>query len=439
MTAPGEPQPPTDALPAGTTPASTQAGDTAGQGGSGKSRVLAPLSQVEFVALIAMLFSTIAFSIDAMLPALPEIAAEVSPGSVNRAQLIVTSFVLGMGLGTLVTGPLSDAFGRKPVILWFAGLYILGAALAWQAESLEFLLAARVLQGIGAAGPRVVAIAIVRDLYEGRTMARIMSFVILVFTIVPALAPSVGALIIWLADWRTIFLALMVFSAAGTLWLALRQPETLPPERRRPFRARELAQGTREVLSNRLVATSIAAQALCLAMLFATLSSIQQVFDVTYGRGDSFHLWFAVIALLSGSASLLNAQIVERFGMRAIVSGMLAAQVVFSTLAITAFAFDLVRGDAAFALYFAWTVGIFFQAGMTLGNLNALAMAPMGHLAGLTASVMGSIATVLSVLIAVPIGLLFDGTPRPLIASTLVLALLSLALLFRLKRIERTG
>lgn len=398
-----------------------------------------PLSQVEFVALIAMLFSTIAFSIDAMLPALPDIAAEVSPDAINQAQLIITSFVLGIGLGTLVTGPLSDAYGRKPVILWFAGLYIFGAAMAWQAQSLEWLLAARVLQGVGAAGPRIVALAIVRDLYQGRTMARIMSFVILVFTLTPAIAPTLGAFIIWLADWRAIFVSFVLFSVIGTTWLALRQPETLPVARRRPFRSRELTQGTREVLSNRLVVLSTIAQSLCLAILFATLSSVQQVFDVTFGRGEHFHFWFAAIALLAGSASLLNSQIVERFGMRLIVTVMLATQVVFSALVLGAFAFGLVQGETPFALYFAWTVGIFFQAGMTLGNLSALALVPMGHLAGLTASVMGAISNVASVVLAVPIGLLFDGTPVPLIAGTLVLAILALAVMGPLKRVELTG
>lgn len=395
------------------------------------------LGQTEFIALMATLFSTIAFAIDAMLPALPEIAAELTPDAPNRAQLIVTSFVLGMGLGTLFTGPLSDAFGRKPVILGGAALYAVGAGLAWAAQSLELVLAARLVQGLGAAAPRVVALAIVRDLYAGRTMARITSFVLLIFTLVPAFAPTLGAGIIWATGWRGIFAAFVVFAAIGTTWLALRQAETLPPERRRPFRAGLLAAGVREILAHPVVARAIAAQALCFGILFATLSSVQQVFSETFGRADTFHLWFGGIALIAGTSSLLNAALVERLGMRVMIMSVLSAQIVVSTLA-TALAWSgALSPEALFALYVAWTIGIFFQAGLTLGNLNALAMEPMGHLAGLTASVAGSIATVLAVTLAVPIGLAFDGTPRPLMTGTLVLAAGAMAVMVSLRRAER--
>lgn len=396
------------------------------------------LSRPEFIALMAMLFSTIAFSIDAMLPALPEIAQELTADAPNRAQLIVTSFVLGMGVGTLVTGPLSDAVGRKPVILGGAALYCTGAALAWAAQSLDLLLAARVIQGLGAAGPRVVALAIIRDLYAGRGMARLMSFMMVIFTLVPALAPALGAGIIALTGWRGIFAAFLIFSVIGATWLALRQAETLPPERRRPFRPRALAEGVREILGTRVVALSIAALALCFGILFATLSSVQQIFDVAFDRGEGFHLWFGAIAIVAGTSSLINAGIVERLGMRVIVTGMLGAQIAATALVNLLFWSGAVSGDVAFAVYVLWTTGIFFQAGLTLGNLNALAMEPMGHLAGLTASVAGAIGTILAVALAVPIGLMFDGTPRPLMLGTLALAVGAFALMRVLRRAEET-
>ena len=199
------------------------------------------LGQTEFLALMAMLFATIAFSTDAMLPALPTIENELTPDAPNRAQLIVTSFLLGMGVGTLITGPLSDSFGRKPTVLAFAALYIGGAFLAWVAPSLELLLAARVIQGLGAAGPRVVGLAIVRDLYSGREMARLVSFIFLVFSLFPAFAPLIGEGVIALAGWRAIFIAFMAFSLISVIWMALRLPETLAPEDRRPLRARRQA------------------------------------------------------------------------------------------------------------------------------------------------------------------------------------------------------
>ncbi len=383
----------------------------------------ARLSQAEFVAMAAMLFATIAFSIDAMLPALPQIAGELTPAAPNRAQLIVTTFLLGMGLGTLLTGPLSDAFGRKPVIFGGAVVYIAGAALGWAAQSLELLLAARVVQGLGAAGPRVVVLAMVRDLYEGRAMARIMSFVILVFTLVPALAPTLGAGIIWATGWRGIFAAFVLFSVLGATWLALRQPETLPPARRRPFRPAVLLAGLREILSNGIVVRAVATLSLCFAMLFATLSSTQQVFDTAFGRGASFHLWFGAIALVAAGASLLNAALVERLGMRVMVTTVLSVQIAVSGVVAALFWTGALGPTASFAVYVVWTTGIFAQASLTLGNLNALAMAPMGHLAGLTASVAGAVGTVVAVSLAVPIGLMFDGTPRPLVLGTLVLAI----------------
>ena len=392
-------------------------------------------SQAEFVALIAMLFATIAFSIDAMLPAMPAIAADISPDAPNRAQLVVTSFVLGMGIGTLFTGPLSDALGRKPVVIGGALLYCAAATVAALAQSVELMLAARLVQGLGAAGPRVVALAIVRDRYAGRQMAKIMSFVMLVFTLVPAFAPTMGAALVWAGGWRTIFVSFVVFSVVGVTWLALRQPETLPPERRRPFRPRPLARGIAEILRHPVCANAIAVQALCFAMLFLTLSTTQLVFDRTFGWGDTFHLWFGGIALVAASASVLNAALVERLGMRYLVRVTLIAQVFVSAVFFAASLVLPTAGTAAFVLYLLWVTGLFFQAGLTIGNLNALAMEPMGHLAGLAASVVGSIATVGAVAFAAPIGLAYDGTTRPIALGVLALAILAALLMRRLERL----
>ncbi|MEM9900580.1 MAG: multidrug effflux MFS transporter [Pseudomonadota bacterium] len=394
------------------------------------------LSQTEFIALMGILFSTIAFAIDAMLPALPEIAAELAPEAPNRAQLIITSFVLGMGIGTFVTGPLSDAFGRKPIIIGGAVLYIAGAILAFFAQTLELILAARFVQGLGAAGPRVVAVAIVRDLYEGRTMARIMSFIFIVFSLVPAIAPTLGAGIIWLTGWRGIFGAFVLFALSFSVWMGLRQPETLPAAKRRPFRLTVLLAGVREVLANPMVRLVIATQALSLGILFGTLSSTQQVFDVTYGQGAHFHLWFGLIAILAASASFVNAVLVERLGMRVMVTAVLAGQIGLSSVACLLLWTGALAGPWEFALVFVWMTGVFFQAGLTIGNLNAMALQPMGHIAGTAASVVGAASTVGAVLIAAPIGLAFNGTAVPLVVSTLVLALVALWLMRRVRRFE---
>ncbi len=378
------------------------------------------LSTYEFVAMIAMLYAILAFSIDAMLPALPEIAGELSPDAPNRAQLIVTSFVLGMGLGTLVAGPLSDTFGRRPIIIGGVALYLLAALAAWAAPSLETILVARVLQGIGAAGPRIVALAIIRDLFEGRRMAQIMSFVMMIFTLVPAAAPSVGAAIIAVVGWRGIFLAFLLFAMLAVLWFTLRQAETLPPQKRIPFRLSTIRDGCAEVFSMPQVVLTMVILSLVFGCLFSLISSIQPIFAETFGAAESFPAWFALIALISALGSILNARIVVRFGMRRVILTTLGVHAVVTVGMVAVGLTNTWDTPLTFGLFVAWCSATFFMVGLTIGNLNALAMVPLGHIAGLAASIIGSVSTVAAVLIAVPIGLAFNSTPLPLTLGVLI-------------------
>ena len=392
------------------------------------------LSQGEFIALMGMMFATIAFSIDSMLPALPEIAQELTPDATNLAQLVLTSFVFGMGAGTLVTGPLSDAFGRKAVIYWGAALYVIGAVMAYFAPTLELVLAARAIQGLGAAGPRIASMALVRDLYSGRQMARIMSFAMLVFMIFPAVAPMIGAGIIALAGWRSIFLAFVLFSAVSIGWIGIRQPETLPPAKRRPLKAATLWAGMKEVLGHRQVMLSTLIQIMIFGVLFATISTVQQVFDITYGRGEHFHFWFAGIAVFAALPPLVNASLVVRLGMRPLVRRALMGQIVVSILAGLVFLTMGTDAPWTFWVFLVWTAGQFAATGFTIGNLNALALEPMGHIAGMTSSVMGAVATVGGAVIGAVIGQLFNGTPTPLVLSVLICAAASFAIATKLPR-----
>ena len=395
------------------------------------------MSRPEFIALIAMMFATIAFSVDAMLPALPEISDELSPLDPNRATLIITVFLAGMGIGTFFVGPMSDAMGRKPVIVGGAAVYIVGAAVAGTDETLELVVAARLLQGVGAAGPRVVAMAIMRDMYTGRVMARMLSIAMSIFVIFPALAPMIGTGIIYLFDWRAIFGAFVLFSAISVTWLMIRLPESLPPESRRAMRLPLMLGAVREMVSHPMVRLSIIVQTLCLSMMFAMIASVQPVYDLIYNRNDEFPFWFAGVALVAGCASILNASLVERLGMRKLVTWTLAVEILMSIVMIVEYGLDLPE-SVAFGFFVFWQATVFFMVGTAMGNLNALAMEPMGHIAGMAASVIGAISTVLGSIIASPIGLMFNGSILPLALGIFVLSTLGFLLMLRMSKLERT-
>jgi MFS transporter, DHA1 family, multidrug resistance protein len=387
------------------------------------------LGDIEFITLQATLMALTAFSIDAMLPALPNIAQELSPDNPNHAQLVVTSFVLGMGIGTLFAGPISDAFGRKKVIIAGIGLFIIGAVLASIAQSLELLLAARVIQGLGVAAPRIVSMALIRDLYAGRQMASIMSFATMIFMLMPAAAPAFGTVIIAGFGWRGLFASFIAFAVIAAVWLALRQPETLAPSNQRPLTAAMLWSGLREVLSHRSVLLCIAILTLGFGILFGTLSSTQQIFDVSFGRGGSFAFWFALIALLSLPAAFINARLVVRFGMRRLVTITFLAQLGITLAVLTLTKADVLPDQLAFAAYVLWAVTVFAMASMAFGNLNSIALKPLGHMAGLASSIVMATSTVLAVGVAAPLGLMFDGTPVPLLAGVAVLLTLAVGLM----------
>ncbi len=392
------------------------------------------MGRTEFVALLAMMLASVAFSIDSMLPALPEIGAELSPNAIERAPLILSTFLLGMGIGTFFTGPLSDAFGRKPVILISSALFILSAAVAYISQSFEMVLIARLVQGLGAAGPRVVTNAIVRDRFSGRQMAKIMSIIMMVFVLVPAVAPLLGSFIIGWSGWRGIFIAFILFAATFTVWMLIRLPETLPFENRRPLRLRLMGAAVREVLSQPIVRLAIIAQMLVSAMIFLTLMLVQPIYDIVYGRGDEFPYWFFGIAIVAGCASLLNALLVERFGMWKLITAAVVVQIVFAGSFIV---FDLGGGPYGFFFFLFWMTGIFFQAGFSIGNLNAIAMEPVGHIAGMAASVISAIATVGAVMISGPIGTNFNGSEQMLTVSVLVMALVGLLCMLRMGRLMK--
>lgn len=362
----------------------------------------------EFVALVALMFSLVAMSIDAMLPALPAIGADFAVADANDAQLVVASLLFGLAFGQLIAGPVSDSLGRKPVIYAGFTVFMLGCLLSIFAPSFEWMIAGRVLQGFGAAAPRIVTIALVRDQYEGRAMARVMSFALSVFILVPALAPAFGQGIFHLAGWRAIFGAFFLIALVALLWFALRQPETLAPEHRAAFSGRRILKAAIEVCTTRVAIGHTVATGLIFASFVGYLSSAQQIFQGTYRVGEWFPAYFAVLALSIGCASIINGRIVNRHGMRKISTAAVRLLTVLSLLfLLVAWILD---GLPPLWLFISFFIPAFFCVGLLFGNLNALSMEPLGHIAGVGAAVVGFVGTLISVPIGAAIGQAYDGT-----------------------------
>lgn len=389
-----------------------------------------PLPLPELVALVASLMALNALSIDIMLPALPDIASDFALSAANDRQLIIVAYIFMFGISQLIYGPLSDAFGRRAVLLWAIGFYILGALLCTIAPSFELMLAARALQGVAAGATRVIATAVVRDLTSGPRMAQIMSMAMTVFMIVPILAPGLGQLILFVAPWRWIFGALLVYAIIVLIWAYFRLPETLRPENTTPFHLRAIARAARAVLSDRQALGYMIASTFIVGCMFGYVTSSEQLFVDVYHLGESFALAFAALAVAMSVGAFMNSRLVMRFGMRRISqSGLmvfLGASAVLTAL--------VMLGLAQFWVFF----GLFSIAmgafGMIAGNFNALAMENAGRTAGAAASLYGAVTGAAGAAVGGLIARQFDGTALPFVLGMTILAALSLAVVFWTER-----
>ncbi len=367
-----------------------------------------PLRSGEFIPLVALLMSLVAIAIDAILPALPAVGENLGVRNQNDVQFVITALLLGLGFGQILFGPLSDRIGRKPAIQAGLCLFMAGCVMSIFASNFEVMIAGRVLQGIGVAGPRVIIVALVRDQYEGRQMARLMSFAMTIFVLVPTVAPALGQAILWLGGWRSIFLAFLILALVALTWFSIRQPETLPVEKRRPLSPRAVGNAIREVLRTRTALGFTIANGCVLAPFVAYLSTCQQIFGDVYDTGALFPLWFGVLALATGGATLTNGRLVIRHGMRRLSMTAAVSVTVISTVsgALT-FVFG---GLPPFWFYMAFMFGVFVCIGLLFGNLNALAMTPLGHIAGVGAAVVAFLSTSIAVPFGALLGRGFDGT-----------------------------
>jgi len=381
----------------------------------------------EFIFLMGMMTAAAALAIDAVMPALGLIGDALHIQSENDRQLIISLLFAGMALGQLIYGPLSDSIGRKRAIYIGFILYIAGAVIAVLSTSLPVMLAGRFLQGLGAAGPRIVSVALIRDLYEGRMMASVMSFIMSIFIFVPAIAPALGEGLLYLWGWHAIF-GLFIFVASLTLvWFALRQPETLPAAKRAPFSFRHIAAGVVETCKSPTAFGYTVSMGFVFSAFVGYLSSAQQIFQDSYRTGTMFPIYFGMFALSIGLASFVNARLVLRFGMRPLSTAALAALVVFA-VAFSGVAL-LYDGLPPFWSFMAYGMLTFFCLGMLFGNLNAMAMEPLGHIAGIGSAVVGSLSTLIAVPVGVTVGRLYDGTVFALVGGFALLGGISLAVM----------
>jgi DHA1 family bicyclomycin/chloramphenicol resistance-like MFS transporter len=380
-----------------------------------------PLQFREFVALMALLMSMTAMSIDIMLPALPEIGASLGVLDHSKLPLVVTVFMFGMAIGQLIWGPLADRFGRRRPLLLGILLFAFATTVAMTTRDFSQILAARFLQGIGGSVGRIIVTAVVRDLFVGREMARVLSMVMMVFILVPILAPSVGQIILLVASWRWLFAVLLTAGVISLTWAALRLPETQPPLAPGACQ-RTLGQALRLVLSQRITFGYGIASGFVLGILVAYISSSQQVFGNAYGLGKLFPFAFGGVGCAIALASFTNARLVRRLGMRRLSHTALIAHLgLSSTLALlgTMIALPLWLALGGMA-------ASFFFYGLILSNFNAIAMQSMGQTAGLAASLTGSYSTAAGALFGTLIAAKFDGTILPLFTGFAMLGVCAL-------------
>ena len=384
-------------------------------------------SQVEFIVLMAALMSIVALSIDAVLPALPDIGDFLSVKDATDNPKLITSIFLGLGIGQLIFGPLSDSFGRKPIVYIGFVVFIIASIICVTTKNFEMMIFGRILQGVGLASPRTMCIAMVRDSYSGDYMAKVLSFVVMIFILIPVIAPSLGQFLMNHYHWHSIFIFNLGFGVLVMLWFWIRQPETLKPQYKKSYRLSIFKTGTIAFFRIKPAVIYTILSGLITGSFMVYLSTSQRIFEQQYNMKEEFPLIFASLAVSVGLSTFMNSQLVVKFGMRKIVHFAMLSFVLISLVFIILFSSG---NNPSIEILLGFFVLQFFTIGFLFGNLRALAMEPMGHIAGIGSALNGFISTVMAVPIANYIGNFVIDSVTPLFVGFLICGLVSLALFY---------
>ncbi|MCZ8180569.1 MAG: multidrug effflux MFS transporter [Rhizobium sp.] len=382
------------------------------------------MGRAEFIAMMAFLMALNALAIDIMLPGLQEIGAALNVENENHRQYVVSAYLIGFGVAQLFYGPIADRFGRRMPMIVGLGIYVVSSLAVVFVPSFESLLLLRFIQGIGSAATRVITVSIVRDVFGGRQMAEVMSLIMMVFMVIPVVAPGTGQVIMLFGDWHWIFVFMAVIALIVGVWMYIRLPETLAPEDMRPFTVKVILEGFRIVLTDRVALCYTIASTFIFGALFGFINSAQQVYVGIYGLGVWFPVAFAAVALFMALSSFVNAKLVGRFGMRKLSHGSLIGFIAINFVWLVVQV--LGPQPMPFFLFITFFSLAMFQFGWIGSNFNSLAMEPLGHVAGTASSVLGFMGTIGGSIIGAVIGQAFNGTALPMVTGFFVVSIIGL-------------
>ena len=373
-----------------------------------QDKSLSAAGPLEFIILFSLITSLTAMSIDALLPALRDIQLSLSVSDVRDTQLIISIFVVGMVFGELLFGPVSDAIGRINAMLGGLLIFIIGSVVSMSADSLDIILLGRLIQGFGVSGPKIASRALIRDRFKGNEMARIMSFIFTIFILVPLIAPTLGQLVLQVSNWQGIFVMFITVALIAAIWLRMRQPETLALENRIPLSFSKSFNNLQKIAKHKRVLAYTFAAGFVFGAKLLYLSVAQAVFSDVFNIQDKFPLYFALLACGIGISSFLNSQLVRRFGAQRLAIAALSLMVFFSIILLSGS--WLSNGQPPLAFFLFTCFMIFSALGLLFGNLNALAMESLGSMAGIGASFIASVSSIVAISSAVTIGRFYSGS-----------------------------